>query len=224
MLTHQLPLRLPLRDDAIFDNFFIGKNDQIVATLQTLDEPFVYCYGESGSGRTHLLQATCHTHHAEKNIFYLPLTQYQELSPDIFESLETQDCVCLDDIDAIAGNREWEEALFHFYNRARENNVVLIMSAALPPQSLFFLLPDLKSRLASALILEITPLDDNEKITALRMRANARGLSLSEDVVNYLLHHHSRNMSALMVFLSKCDELSLITKRKITIPFLKKIL
>ncbi|MDP1574788.1 MAG: DnaA regulatory inactivator Hda [Coxiellaceae bacterium] len=222
--TLQLPLHLPLRDDALFDNFFPGKNAQVIAMLATSDEPFIYCYGESGAGRTHLLQAACHAAESHKNIFYLPLTQHKNFSAAIFDSLETQDYVYLDDIDCLVGDRAWEEALFYFYNRARENNVRLIMSATLPPQQLSFLLPDLQSRLSSALILEIKNLSDNEKIQALKMRAHARGLLLSDDVANYFIHHCSRNMRHLMELLSTCDKLSLITKRKVTIPFVKEIL
>ena len=222
--TLQLPLHLPLRDDALFDNFFAGKNAQVIETLASSNEPFIYCYGESGSGRTHLLQASCHATDNIKNIFYLPLAQHKDFSAAIFESLETQDRVYLDDVDCILGNRTWEEALFYFYNRARENNVRLIMSATLPPQQLSFLLPDLQSRLSSALILEIKNLSDNEKIQALKIRAHARGLLLSDDVANYFIHHYSRNMRDLMELLATCDKLSLITKRKVTIPFVKEIL
>lgn len=219
--THQLPLRLPLRDDAIFENFFEGKNAQVIAQLKSDHEPFVYCYGESGSGRTHLLQAICH---ANNNIFYLPLVEHALFSPEIFESLETQACVCIDDVNAIAGNIVWEEALFHFYNRARDHHVRLIMSANLPPKKILFSLPDLQSRLSSGLILEIQNLNDDEKMYALQLRAHARGLLFSEDVAYYVIHHYSRNMTELMRLLSLCDEMSLITKRKITIPFIKKIL
>jgi len=222
--AQQLPLRMPLRDEAIFDNFFAGENAFIVSTLQCSKEQFVYCYGEPGTGRTHLLQAVCHAAKPDQSIFYLPLAEHHAFLPAILESLEDRASVCLDDVDAIIGNPVWEEALFHFYNRARQSQVRLIMSAALPPQQLSFVLPDLQSRLTSGLILGLKNLSDAEKVQALKMRAYARGILLSDEVAIYIIHHYSRDMRALMALLHRCDEMSLIAKRKVTIPFIKKLL
>jgi DnaA family protein len=184
-------------------------------------EPFIYCYGDSGIGKTHLLQACCH---AAEPIFYFSLKNYRDLSPTIFEALENQACVCIDDVDSIVCNKEWEEALFHFYNRARENNTQLLVSAQKPPQQLRCILPDLQSRLNWGLIFEIKNLSDSEKKFALKMRAAIRGLYLSDEVANYLIHHHSRNMRDLFFALEKLDQASLAAKRKLTIPFVKAII
>ncbi|MCX7121581.1 MAG: DnaA regulatory inactivator Hda [Gammaproteobacteria bacterium] len=224
----QLPLKLNLRDDAIFDNFFVGDNLQLLTILKKFivrqSEQFIYCYGESGVGRTHLLQACCHAMSENgQTVFYLPLSSYADFSPEVFDALENQDCVCIDDVDAIAGNRAWEEALFYFYNRARENQVSLLVSAKSLPQQLNFLLPDLQSRLAWGLSIEIKNLTDEEKIKALQMRAQLRGFDLSDDVGRYLIHHFSRNMRDLFFALDKLDQASLAAKRRITIPFIKSL-
>ena len=226
MYLTQLPLSLKLRDDAIFDNFFIGENAQLIATLKKFifdkSEQFIYCYGEDGVGRTHLLQSCCHAANENgRSLFYLSLATYPELSTDIFEALEDYDCVCIDDVDAIVGNEEWEEALFHFYNRVRENNTQLLVSAKIPPQQLRCILKDLQSRLIWGLVLEIKKLSDENKIQALQLRAQLRGLQLSEDVAHYLIHHYSRNMRDLVSALEKLDQASLAAKRKLTIPFVK---
>jgi DnaA-homolog protein len=219
----QLPLSLKLRDDAIFDNYFVGQNAQLVGALKSFidkkSDSFIYCYGDNGAGRTHLLQSCCHSMDA---VFYLPLANFSEYSPAIFEALENQACICIDDVDAIVGNREWEEALFHFYNRARENKTQLLMSAKKPPQQLSFLLPE--SRLSCALILEVKNLSDAEKIQALKMRAALRGFILSDEVSHYLIHHYSRNMRDLFSVLEKLDHASLAAKRKLTIPFVKSVI
>ncbi|OGT43973.1 MAG: DnaA regulatory inactivator Hda [Gammaproteobacteria bacterium RIFCSPHIGHO2_12_FULL_40_19] len=229
MQITQLPLGLKLRDDAIFDNFFVGSNEQTVETLKAFiskqPEQFIYCYGELGVGRTHLLQACCHAA-SEKNetIFYLPLSSYAEFSPVIFEDMEHQRYVCIDDVDAIIGNRVWEEALFHFYNRARANKVSLLVSARHAPQQLPCVLPDLQSRLKWGLVLEIKTLTDEEKIDALKMRAALRGFSLSNDVGNYLIRHYPRHMHDLFAVLETLDQASLAAKRKLTIPFVRSVM
>lgn len=222
MSTFQLPLNITLRDEAVFDNFVLSENALLITILKNFvhnkTEPFIYCYGDAGVGKTHLLQACCH---AGTEIFYLPLSNYNTLSPTIFDLLEYQHIVCIDDIDAIIGNHEWEESLFYFYNRARDQNVSLLMSAKRPPQQLSCMLPDLQSRLSSALILEIKNLTDEEKKHALQLRAKSRGLHLSEESSYYLIHHYSRNMRDLFAVLAQLDQASLVTKRKITIPFIK---
>lgn len=229
MQITQLPLGLKLRDDAIFDNFFMGSNEQIIETLKAFvskrSEQFIYCYGEPGVGRTHLLQACCHAA-SEKNepIFYLPLSSYLEFSPPIFEDMEHQRYVCIDDVDAIIGDRAWEEALFHFYNRARENQVSLLVSARHAPQQLHCLLPDLQSRLTWGLVLEIKTLTDAEKIDALKMRATLRGFSLSNEVGNYLIRHYPRHMHDLFAVLEALDQASLAAKRRLTIPFVRSVM
>jgi DnaA family protein len=229
MQITQLPLGLKLRDDAIFDNFFIGSNEQIVETLKAFisrqSEQFVYCYGEPGVGRTHLLQACCHAASEQNDpIFYLPLSSYKELSPRIFEDMEHQRYVCIDDVDAIVGDRAWEEALFHFYNRARDNRVSLLISARHAPQQLHSLLPDLQSRLMWGLVLEIKALTDEEKIDALKMRAALRGFSLSDEVGNYLIRHYPRHMHDLFAVLETLDHASLAAKRRLTIPFVRSVM
>ncbi|PIZ04545.1 MAG: DnaA regulatory inactivator Hda [Gammaproteobacteria bacterium CG_4_10_14_0_8_um_filter_38_16] len=228
MQTLQLPLHLNLRDDAIFDNYFIGDNAQLVDVLKNFisvaQEQFIYCYGEPGSGRTHLLQACCHeADKKNKSIFYLSLANYAEFSPTIFDALESQEYVCIDDVDAIVGNMQWEEALFHFYNRAQEKKVSLLVSAQVPPKQLSCVLKDLQSRLSWGLTLGIKNLNDAEKMEALQMRAHLRGFYLSNEVASYLIHHYSRNMRDLFFILEKLDKASLAAKRKLTIPFIKAI-
>ena len=227
--SHQIPLNLNLRDDAVFDNFLVGQNAPCLHALKNSvmqrDEQFIYCYGDSGVGRTHLLQACCHLANENKqSVFYLPLSTHSDFSPAIFESLETMSLVCIDDIDAVIGNKIWEEALFHFYNRARDCNVTLIVSAALSPQQLPCVLNDLHSRLCWGLSLEIKHLNDSEKMQALQMRAASRGIQLPNEVVHYFISHYSRNMHDLLNMLDKLDRASLIAKRKITVPFLKLIM
>lgn len=220
VMSQQLALRIALRDEAIFNNYWPGPNAELLRALQLLSEKAIYFYGPPGVGCTHLLQAICHQHH----FFYLPLAEFKSLSPEIFEGLEHQAGLCVDNIEVIAGDRLWEEAFFHFYNRARSRNLPIIMSARVSPKQLSCVLPDLQSRLCAALIYEVKPLSDQDKAEALQLHAGMRGFTLSDDVLAYLIHHYSRNMSDLMIALDALDRASLCEKRRITIPFLKEVL
>lgn len=228
MNSRQLTLGLSLRDDATFRNFYAGDNAQLVTCLKDFiagrGEPFVYLWGESSAGRSHLLQACCHAIGDRKSVVYLALKDNKELTPAVLEGLEQMDLVCLDDIDAVLERVDWEEALFHFYNRARDNNTRLLVVGNTQPTQLPCKLEDLRSRLSWGLVFQVQGLDDNQKIAALQMHAQNRGILLSEEVGHYLLRHYPRHMSALCDVLEKLDEESLVEQRRITIPFVKQVL
>ena len=225
----QLPLQLSLRDDATFENFLCGKNTIVLEALHALlanrGEHFIYCWGALGVGRSHLLQACCHALASTSNqVVYLSLQNMPSLSPSVLENLEQLSLICIDDIDVVLGNTQWEEALFHFYNRVRDANSRLVVSASCAPRESNCQLMDLRSRLAWGLVFKIESLTDEEKIQALQMRAENRGLVLPKEVGQYLLRRFPRNMVNLFDVLEKLDQASLIAKRLLTIPFVKTVL
>ncbi len=225
----QLSLGIALRESATFENFYEGGNIVLLKALKEMiansGESFLYCYGSEGVGKTHLLQAYCHaTTDLKQNTFYLPLKSHLEFSPGVLEGLEQFDTVCLDDIDAVVGILNWEEALFHLYNRTREQGARLIVTAERTPQQLEALLPDLQSRLFWGLVLGVQELSDAEKIEALKIRAGQRGFELPTEVAQYILNHQSRNMRDLFASLDVLDKASMVAQRKLTIPFVKSIL
>ncbi len=228
-MTVQLTLNIKLKDEATFVNFIADSNTEAIKQLQAISdgagEQCMYIWGKPGSGRTHLLQACCHKA-AQQNssVIYLPLKQLPELSPQILEDLEQIKLVCLDDLDNIIGNKSWEEAIFHTFNKLKAQNNRLVIAASAPPKILDFDLADLKSRLSATMITQIQPLNDTQKIIALRIRAKARGLELSDQVCQYLLQHYSRDTTSIFAFLDRLDQASLTSQHKITIPFIKKVL
>ena len=228
-MSQQLVLNIYLDNAATFDNFYVGNNAILLKALHDMvrgeGEPFVYCWGEVGVGRSHLLQACCHvSSQINKASVYIPLSRFQELTPEVLIGLEAMSLVCLDNIDAVLGNSEWELALFHFYNRLRDANRKLLISANNPPQYLLCDLPDLASRLSSGLVFQVLSLDDEQKLAALQLRAKLRGFVLSEKVGKFLLHHKARDFSSLFSLLEKLDRVSLEQQKKLTIPFLKTVL
>lgn len=225
----QLPLSVSLRDDARFENYYAQGNELVCASLkaaaQGRGEQFTFLWGITGAGCSHLLQAACHQ--AEplgRSAAYLPINELHHLGGNILEGLEFFDLVCLDGIDEVAGNKAWEEALFHFFNRIRDRQNTLIIAAEKSPRQLSIKLPDLASRLSWGVVYQVHPMDDSMKLQAIQMKAQARGMVFSDDVARYILHHSSRNMNDLARFLDKLDRASLSAKRKVTIPFIKEVL
>lgn len=241
----QLILRLILDEDSTFDNFYLppdqSGNSSLVQHLQTQLErwmqlhvsvasgtilsEFTWLWGGKGAGCSHLLQAVCH-HAAANNLqaFYLDLSAYRELDTSILLGLEEVSVLCLDQVDVICGQADWELALFNLYNRMAEKQTPLLIASHHSPQHLRFSLADLASRLQSAVVFNLATLDDEHKAKALQMRAKRQGFELSAEVADYLVTRSERSMSTLFATLQKLDRHSLETRRRVTIPLLKSLM
>ena len=228
-LPQQLLLDLTIANHVSFETYYTGDNQALVQALQQpytdSNHRFIYIWGDEGTGRSHLLQASCCAAIATgTTACYIPL-QSEQVTSDMMHAIEAVTVVCWDDIDVIAGDSQWEEALFDSYNRVlAESGTRLIVAANKPPTALDIQLPDLKSRLSAGLCFYIKPLSDNDKITLMVERAKERGLSLSQSVAHYLIQHYSRRLMDLLQCLDRLDQASLQTQRKLTIPFVKEIL
>ncbi len=229
----QLSLGVTLNDDATFDNFHAplgSPNAQALALVRAQaegrGEQVVFLWGASGVGLTHLLQAGCRSAQDWGFSFqYLPLEELVEVEPQhLLEGLEALDYVCIDNLDAIVGRADWEEALFHLFNQLREQGRRLLLAANKGPHQLPIELADLSSRLQWGVTWHLQPLDDADKQQALRQRARARGLELSDEVAHYIMQRVSRDMDELLRSLQRLDQASLAERRKLTIPFVKKVL
>lgn len=224
----QLSLSIGLRDDASFENFLPGDNSIAFTLLQSVasgekPEGSIYLWGGVASGKTHLLQAVCHqATKSDLQVAFIPLSKWREMDVAILEGLENFSLICLDDIDVIAGNKLWEQELFHLYNRIHEKNKQLIVSATSSLQSSTLQLPDLKSRLSWGLVFQLKELSEIEKSQAMQVRAKRRGFELPENVSQYLLKRYSRDMNSLFDLLNELDKASLTAQRRLTVPFVKK--
>jgi len=223
-MSQQLTLGIRLRDDATFDNYYADDNEQVVYNLQNQQDPYIFLFGEAGTGKTHLLQAACHAG-GKKGlpVVYLPLAE-QDLVPAMLDGLENMALIALDDIHQVVGDDVWELALFNLYNRVRERGGFMLVSSSIPLASLNIKLADLRSRFSWGPVFQLTALSDKGKQYALQQRAKNRGLELSDDAVKYLLKRSSRDMNSLFSLFEKLDKASMIEKRKLTIPFIKNYL
>jgi DnaA family protein len=228
-MINQLTLGVSLKDEATFANYYAGPNGPLVRqlehTAQGTGESVIYFCGTTGEGCTHLLQACCHEANRHKlTSGYLPLETLIEYSPAVFEGLESLQLVCIDDLHRIAGRPEWEEAFFHAYNRIRDSGGRLVVTANVMPKLLGLALPDLVSRLSWGMVFQLHALTDPEKLMVLMMRAERRGMTLSEEVGKFILNHCPRHMSTLLAALEILDKASLAAQRKLTVPFVKAVL
>lgn len=224
----QLALKLQLRDEASFANYWVSAENTL--SLKALEnfltgdsaERFFYLWGLQGSGKTHLALASAGRVAGGR---YLPLSEHQTLNTEILDDEQQVTLWCLDDVDWVAGDPKWEEALFHFYNQVTLHpRSRLLVTASQPPVNPAWALADLRSRFAHAWIFQLHGLSDEDKLQALMWRAKRRGIVLSLSVAQYLLNHGPRDMGTLLESLEQLDEASLAAKRNWTIPFVKDIL
>jgi DnaA family protein len=215
----QLALGVRLRAGAVFESFAPGRNAEILTALRSAGALPVWLWGARGSGKTHLLQAACAA--AGEAAAYFPLDRTFSLPPQALAGYENSPLLCIDDVDQVAGDQDWERELFRLFNEAAELRSRLIFAASVAPRQAPWVLGDWRSRAAACVVYQLHELDDAGRIEALRLRAAQRGLQLPGETSEYLLKRMPRDLPSLFELLDALDEASMVEKRRLTIPFIR---
>ena len=215
---HQLVLDLLPETPPSFDNFVVGANDEALTGLMawlapTCDESALLLWGETGSGKTHLLRAS--------EGFYVDAQRDPALSSVNSDRFPDITFYAVDNVGALDANGQI--TLFNLFNYLRATGGRLLTTASLPPRQLP-LREDLRTRLGSGLIYRLHPLSDSEKVSALKAQAAARALPLPQEALTYLLARAPRDMRSLSGLLAALDRYSLERQRPITLPLLREVL
>ena len=194
-------------------NFVGGSNAEAMAALTEwlagLHDATAFClYGESGCGRSHLLQASGF-HYIDAAL----LPSLQGVTADM--------PLAIDNVESL--DETGQVALFALFNQLKSTDSRLLTAASQPPAHLG-LREDLRTRLGSGLIYRLQPLTDAEKAEAIAAQARERALKLSPDVINYLLRHAARDMRTLSMLVVALDQYTLEQKRPVTLPLVRELL
>lgn len=224
----QLPLAVQLRPQADFADYLPGPNAEAVAAVAAwadgVGDAFLYLFGPTGTGKTHLLQAACRVGAAHAAaLLYLPLA-HPGLAPAVLEDLERAELIALDDIHSVAGDAAWERGLFDLYNRLREAGRRLLVSADAPAAELPLGLPDLRSRLGWGPGYRLRPLGEDDCKQLLLKTAARRGLDLGAGAVGYILQRCPRDAGYLLGLLDELDRVSLQDKRRPSVWLIRQLL
>lgn len=209
----QLILDLLPDSPPTLDNFVPGGNEETLAALTgwlagQCPETAFCLHGESGCGRSHLLQASGFAYvDAAANPALAKVTAEQQLA--------------VDNVDAL--DADGQIALFALFNQLKASGSQLLTAAPQPPAHLP-LREDLRTRLGSGLIYRLQPLSDAEKAAAIATQAKERALKLSPEMISYLLRHASRDMRTLSMLVVALDQYTLEQKRPVTLPLLRELL
>lgn len=218
----QLLLDIAPPPQPTLENFVIGPNAEVLASLRALlagesHERFVYLWGGTGCGKSHLLQGIASA------AAMLPWRVWQTGAAGMCseEQATSSDMVLVDDVlqlDAVGQGR-----LFNIMNRMRDGSGLLVTTGPYAPMHLK-LRPDLASRLAQCLVFQVKSLSDQDKAQALMTHAQGRGFTLPYDVAAYLLRKWKRDIPALLAVLDALDRYSLEVKRPVTVPLARAVL
>ena len=203
--------------------FFIAEGcENVVAAIQDNKAGDIFLLGGKGVGKSYLLQAACNDLSSSSfTTAYIPLAEAIKLKPMLLDGLESLNLVCLDDLDAVAANKDWEVACFNLINRCNESGCRLIFSCSKDEKNFF---PDLLSRLKKMTSYILSSVQDAQLNDAIKAVASNLRIPIEEKEINFLLNTYTRDLTTLISFIKKIDDHSMGSKRKITIPLIKELL
>ena len=216
---NQIPIDFGFFTVKTFDNFIIGSNKKLYNSLQNLinSDQLILIYGSKSSGKTHICEALCNEY-PDSSTFIDTKTNLLNLVPRDFYEL-----LVIDDLDQLISSKQDEERLFTLINNQILHKKPVVISSSKDVDNCVIYLKDLSSRLLSDKIFTISDLSDSDKIDMMTLYCSQRGLEIDEKVLQYIMTNCSRDLYFLCALIKNLDRASLSMRRKITIPFIKKV-
>ena len=212
--TYQQTLPLKLLPSYGRHDFIVGESNlEAVKWIDNFSKSKVnglVIIGPMASGKSHLISTL-------KNKY--KILEAEEVNEEKINILELKDLI-IENIEKI----ENHYFFLHIVNIVKEKNFKVLLTSRQPIKELNIRLEDLESRLlAYAHSKILLPTDDVLRGIIIKISKD-KGLLLSDTVINYILSHVERSYSIINGFINELDQLSLIRKKKITIPFIKNFM
>ena len=219
----QIALDIGLARVPTLSSFCAGPNEAALAHLRlwaespTRSPVPTYLWGPSGSGKTHLLEAVAESLREQgATAGWLDASVHE---PPEFD--ERWAVVLFDEVHLYTAVQQ--HAAFNWFVNAQGLQRGVLAAGALPPADLR-LREDLRTRLAWGHVFALQVLSEPERRAVLRQAADARGVFLGDEVMDFMLTRFSRDLGSLMHLLEELDGYALQTKRAITIPLIKSMM
>lgn len=220
---YQLPLLLEHRRLLGREDFLVSPcNIEVIEWIDIYPDWYgnngIVVLGDKCSGKTHLSWLFSEKSGAK-------VYRISEIKDEIFSDIvPIESALVIDDIDKAVGDYEMEENLFHIINYAIECNTKMFFTISKPLVNLDFKIVDLKTRLLSFPVANIYVPDDDLLKALLVKQFMERGIIVAPDVIEFIVKHIERNPSSVKELVERADLLSFEEKKRITIPFVKKII
>ncbi|MEJ7932381.1 DnaA regulatory inactivator Hda [Ramlibacter sp. AN1015] len=219
----QIALDIGLARGPTLASFCPGPNEAALAHLRlwsgspTRSPVPTYLWGESASGKTHLLKAVAEElRDSGAAVGWLSAGTSE---PPPFD--ERWAVVLMDDVHLYTAAQQ--HAAFTWFIEAQTLQRGVLAAGALPPADLQ-LREDLRTRLGWGHVFQLQALTEPERRAVLRQAADARGVFLADEVMDYMLKRFSRDLGSLMQLLEHLDLYALQTQRALTIPLIRSML
>ena len=223
----QITLDIGLATGPTLKSFFAGPNQAALEHLQlwlgskanasTRSPVPTYLWGNEGSGRTHLLKAVQESLREQGATVGWLDASAMEAPP--FE--EHWAAVLMDDVHLYSAVQQ--HAAFNWFVNAQTHQRAVLAAGSVAPAHLQ-LRDDLRTRLGWGHVFQLQVLSEPERRAVLRQAADARGLFLGDEVMDFMLTRFSRDLGSLMELLDLIDGYALQTKRAITIQLIKSMM
>lgn len=223
----QLALDIGIAPGPTLAGFFAGANEPALRHLMlwvgdghapTVHSPVpTYLWGESGSGKTHLLEAV-------RGALREQGAQVGWLHPGLADPPPFDErwlALLMDDVHLYSAVQQ--HAAFNWFVNAQSLQRGVVAAGLLPPADLP-LREDLRTRLGWGHVFHLQLLGEAERRAVLRRAADARGVMLPDEVLDWVLNRFSRDLGSLMELLEQLDGYALQTQRAITIPLIRAML
>lgn len=231
----QLALDIGLSTGPSLSRFYPGSNAAVLQHLQTWvgdGTPSTatsvgrapvptYLWGVSGAGKSHLLKGV-YAALREQGVEVGWMDASTGFPPEFDDRWAA---VIMDDVHQYTPMQQ-ARAFNWFVNAIAPQSGTprWVLAAGDAPPADLTLRDDLRSRLGWGHVFQLHLLDEPERRAVLRLEADARGVFLSDDVMDYMLKRFSRDLASLMQLLDMLDGFALRNKRAITIPLLKTMM
>jgi len=235
IVTHR-PRDLHINDHYTFDAFVTGPSNQLahaaaVAVSEAPGKTYnpLFMYGSVGLGKSHLLQAICHTSIAastRRKLAYLSCETFvnefisaiqRNLLPRFRDRYRQLDVLLIDDIQFLSRAERSQEEFFHTFNDLYNAQKQIVLSSDQPPQEITGLQERLISRFKSGLITRIDPPSYEMRVAILHRKAELRKVDVPADVIEYVASVITTNIRELDGAITKVLAYASLLNQPITI-------
>lgn len=228
-----------------FDTFVVGSNNKLAhaASLAVAESPAeaynpLFIYGGVGLGKTHLMHSIAHfilDQTPESKVLYVTSENFtNELITSIREGNDSTtefrrkyrniDVLLIDDIQFIIGKESTQEEFFHTFNTLHESKKQIIISSDKPPKEFTTLEERLRSRFEWGLSVDIQQPDYETRMAILKKKEELEGLSIADEVMEYIASNIKSNIRELEGALTKIVALSKLEKREVNVALAEEAL
>ena len=227
---------LKLHPDYTFDNFVVGPSNRLahascVAVSHSLGNTYnpLFIYGNSGLGKTHLLQAICFEAQRKLNGAVIQFLSCEEFVNRFIRGIEegnlhsfqsqfrTVDMLVIDDIQFLREREQSQEEFFHTFNALYNNGKQIILSADSPPGQIPSLEERLISRFNWGLVARIDSPSYETRVAIVQKKAHLRGLTISDQIAEYIARKVQANIRELEGALTSIYAVATTSRKKITL-------